>query len=1174
MAVMTKSMKTFPNFEFDWKRHRVILIVFAYVAGASAWIFFSDRMLSQFSDVAEVTVLATYKGLLFIGLTAPLLFFALRGVAGAGDPSPTVQGPKAWASLIIVLAVMVVVTFIAHVVYRAETLAARGRIAGRLETIAFLEATAASSWLATRRDGALFFATDLATREMIAHRRESADLADRRRLERHLTRLREHYGFAAVALLDARGAVLGGDAAARWDDPTFTAALERARRGEIVWLDPHPRPDGDLHMTQLVPVAEPGPDQDRISAVVVSDLRLKDQFLPYLASAGRQQRIGASVLVQTPAAEVLLVFDHTGPPAPLDRLRAPSDFGLRIEPGEEPQATPTFRDRPALVATAPISGTGLTLIVAADEDEALGGLRRLATMTGASLAVAFAACIALTIFLWRRQRVRAALVELAQRRRVQSAEDLYRTTFEKVGVGIVHVTFDGRWLRTNPAFIALSGYSADHLATASIADFFAPDERAGVATSLRRMRDGEVETLSSERKIQRADGRLAHVALTASAVGEADARYVVAVVEDITPRLDAERANAYLAAVVTFAPVAIVTASLDGKVETWNPGAAELFGCPPEAAIGRPVATFSFPDQSDDGDYYLARVRIGEAIRGETVRRRADGSAIDVAFSAAPIRDAEGRITATVTIMSDISERRRNERRLRERDEELRQTLDGAGLGVWWVDVAGGLVYCDPRSRQLFATDEVAPIAEVAGRFLADGDASFERIIAEVEAGSGGGTRVLRVKSTGGKPGWVALTARLRTTEDRMTEIWGTAQDVTERHIAEDAIRQLEASRRLEALGRMTGGIAHDFNNLLTVISGNLQLLEMRPHGETEARYIEEALRATENGANLNRRLTGFASRRRLTSAAADLNASVDGLIALLLRSIGPDITVTSDLTAGLWPVRVDASEIENAILNLVFNARDAMPGGGHIRIATRNVVLAAADLPPAADLRPGDWVRLSVADDGIGMTPDVRARAFEPFFTTKTSGGGTGLGLATLHGFVRQSGGFVTLGSEPGVGTTVELNFPRALSHGAADAQGDCGLVRGDGEMVLLVEDDPDVAEVTRQRLIELGYRVVACRDARAAISLVEAGTWFDVVLTDVMMPGGMTGLELARRLRDRDPACRILLASGYIQESAFGGTDTAEEFPLLAKPYTLPALARALAALLRPSAGGADGR
>jgi PAS domain S-box-containing protein len=637
---------------------------------------------------------------------------------------------------------------------------------------------------------------------------------------------------------------------------------------------------------------------------------------------------------------------------------------------------------------------------------------------------------------------------------------------------------------------------------------------------------------------------------------------------DISEQVAADRANAQLAAIVRSSPDAILTISLEGRIETWNAAATRMFGYLPEQAVGAPISLLSPIDGPNTSWEIFRRVSAGEAVKVEALRRRADGTTMEVLSSAAPIRDATGRVVAGVAILSDISQLRRRERQLVEREDGWRKTLQAAGLGVFWIEASTGLVHCDERSRELLGAQETEPAAAIAERLHADDRDAFLALRDRLDPSTAHPLTLRRMPQGAATPIWLSLTARLRLEDERGEEIWGTVLDVTEAQRAEEATRRYEAARRLEALGRMTGGIAHDLNNLLTIVSGNLQLLEMSPNATNAERWITEALTACERGSAFNNRLLTFARRRHLVASLADLNELVRSMADLLRRTVGSGIEIVTRFAPDLGLVRIDASEIENAILNLVLNARDAMPKGGRVLIETRNVLLDETSAAPDDDVRPGPYVRLEVSDDGNGMTPEVKARAFEPFYTTKETGRGSGLGLATLHGFVRQSGGWVTLYSELGKGTSIGIYLPRADQVDGEEAIVDQRRpIRGSGETILLVEDDPAVGRVTRERLEALGYRVVVASNSAEAMAAMAGGETVDLVFTDIVMPGGTSGLELAQRIRAEAPHRRILVTSGFAEE--FSGAPVAAEigFPFLRKPYSLYELSAAVSGALDTS-------
>lgn len=360
-------------------------------------------------------------------------------------------------------------------------------------------------------------------------------------------------------------------------------------------------------------------------------------------------------------------------------------------------------------------------------------------------------------------------------------------------------------------------------------------------------------------------------------------------------------------------------------------------------------------------------------------------------------------------------------------------------------------------------------------------------------------------------------------------------------------------AQRMEAFGQLTGGVAHDFNNLLTIVIGNLELLSAQLAEPAQLSLLRRAADAADMGAALTKRLLTFARRRRLSPQVLDVNDMILNLTVLLQRSLGEPISLSTMLAGNVWRTRADASELENAILNLALNARDAMPGGGNLVIESRNVSAGEA-----GTAQPGEFVQISVSDTGDGMPPDVLERAFEPFFTTKEPGRGTGLGLSTVYGFAEQSGGHTSIQSTPGVGTTVSLYLPRAHEDIAdKSSAAESVPLAENSEVVLVVEDNPEVRELTMQRVEGLGYVALEADNGPAALRILESGEPVDIVLSDVVMAGGLSGYDLARWIRERAPAVKILLTTGYAAEEA---RPDAAGIAVLRKPYKRAALAIAL--------------
>lgn len=400
---------------------------------------------------------------------------------------------------------------------------------------------------------------------------------------------------------------------------------------------------------------------------------------------------------------------------------------------------------------------------------------------------------------------------------------------------------------------------------------------------------------------------------------------------------------------------------------------------------------------------------------------------------------------------------------------------------------------------------------------------------------------------------------------DGKVHFTGIIRDLSVQKATEHALRQ---AQKMEAMGQLTGGIAHDFNNLLTVIIGNMEMLEGRLTTALQQELAREVLEAADLGARLTARLLAFARKSHLEPEVVNLNDFVLGLTDLLHRTLGSTIALSSALTPRLWSTRVDPSQVESAIVNLALNARDAMPDGGRLMIETANIGVDAAMSDELDGLAPGDYVRLSVLDTGVGMLPEVRERVFEPFFTTKEKGRGTGLGLSMIYGFAKQSGGHATVYSELGLGTTFNIYLPRdgALGVPGADLPSESAGSRS-GAVVLVVEDDSRVRKLTVNRLEDLGYVTLIAADAAEALQLLQSGAKPDLVFSDLVMPG-ISGYELARRLAVHYPQLPVLLTSGYADELARRDADAVAHLKVLRKPYRQADLAAAIAEALEGKA------
>lgn len=519
-------------------------------------------------------------------------------------------------------------------------------------------------------------------------------------------------------------------------------------------------------------------------------------------------------------------------------------------------------------------------------------------------------------------------------------------------------------------------------------------------------------------------------------------------------------------------------------------------------------------------------------------------------------------VQALANLIGHVVDRHLASRTAQERNFLRQVAGDIAGLGGWSYDVGSGHLTWSPEITRLYEhPGDHAPTVEQALEYCTA--EHRERIQRRFEECVQRGTpfdEEAQIVTAGSRLLWVRLIGRAERDErGTVTRVHGAVQDLSERKTLETMLHQ---SQRLEAIGQLTGGIAHDFNNLLTVIIGNADMLVDAAAGDAHLRNLAQTARlAAQRGAELTRRLLAYARKQPLAPLPTDVAELLSGMDQLLRRSLGERIEIETVRGGGLWRAMVDPAQLESAVLNLCLNARDAMPTGGRLTLETANVHLSDEYAAAHHDVAPGHYVMIAVSDSGHGMSPQLAERVFEPFFTTKPAGQGSGLGLSMVYGFVKQSRGHIKLYSEPGEGTTVRLYLPRTWAE-PMEAQGTTERTpaRGQGELVLVVEDDDMVRAFVEQQVEALGYRTLAAADAARALQLLETHDDVALLFTDVVMPGGMDGRQLADAARQRRPDLRVLFTSGYTENAIVHHGRLDLGVLLLNKPYRLHELAEKL--------------
>ncbi|MCB5202581.1 PAS domain S-box protein [Neorhizobium sp. T786] len=612
----------------------------------------------------------------------------------------------------------------------------------------------------------------------------------------------------------------------------------------------------------------------------------------------------------------------------------------------------------------------------------------------------------------------------------------------------------------------------------------------------------------------------------------------------------------------------LIVHRLDGTVLRWTAGCEVLYGWCKDEAVGavlHDLLETRFPKPHDD----IRRKLLANGVwEGEVVHQHRTGRSIFVATRWVAVRVDDDPDPIVIQTNNDVTDMKVAENNVAEREAHLRSILDTVPDSMIVIDEAGSINSFSAAAERLFGYSE----AEVRGQNVRmlmpppdreQHDGYLDRYVSTGERRIIGYGRVV----TGLRKDGTQFPMELAVGETRVNGkriFTGFIRDLTSRHKIEEELRQ---AQKMEAIGQLTGGLAHDFNNLLTVISGNLEMIEMRLADEKLLTMLREAQGAAEDGAKLTGQLLAFGRKQALNPKIVDVGHLVSGFSELLRRTVGETIELRTVIAGAGNEALVDASQLQNAILNLTLNARDAMPRGGRLSIEISRVKLDVDYAQMYAHVRTGDYVLVSVTDNGVGMPAEVKQRAFEPFFTTKGVGAGTGLGLSMVYGFAKQSGGQIQLYSEQGQGTSVRIFLP-AVQYATdmppiAQPESPSKKLPGGSEKILAVEDDARVRRVAVSRLTDLGYEVIEAENGAHALERLREHSDIALLFTDVVMPGGMTGDELAEIVRAERPEIKVLFTSGYA-EPEIAGRELATSGNWLKKPYTAKELASRLRELL----------
>jgi two-component system cell cycle sensor histidine kinase/response regulator CckA len=667
------------------------------------------------------------------------------------------------------------------------------------------------------------------------------------------------------------------------------------------------------------------------------------------------------------------------------------------------------------------------------------------------------------------------------------------------------------------------------------ADRVHPDDLATTEAASRAAIESGAESWEQEYRVRRADGSHPHLLERAFLARDEAGRAhrIVGAMRDVSIRKVAESTTTRLAAIVASSSDAIVGKTLDGIVTSWNAAAERIFGYSEREMVGQSIFVLIPEELHDTERDLLERLRRGERVDfADTVRIRKDGTRIDIALAASPIWDSSGVVVGASSIKRDITGRKRAEAELARREERYRALVLATTSIVWTADPEGRFVTAQAswenytgqpwHEQEGFGWMNAIHADDLQSVKTSWLQARDRRAIWESRGGR------LWSEVHRGHRHFVARAVPVVGPDGAVREWVGTVTDVEDRWLAEERLRQAD---RMESVGRLAGGIAHEANNQMTVILGAAEFLGRAIHDEAARVDVDHIRRAARRTAAITQQLLAFSRRQVLQPVVVDLNAVVTTLEPILQRALGEVSRVELRLAQDLGQVKADPGQLDQVLLNLALNARDAMPDGGTLTIETANVLVGedhatSRALDPVA---PGWYAALIVTDTGVGMKEETLAHIFEPFFTTKGVGEGTGLGLATVYGIVKQSGGFVSVHSEPGHGSSFRIHLPLAGARGEAEGTPAATLTGGGAESVLVAEDEPAVRAILARLLREYGYTVLEARDGVHALELAEgAPAPPDLVIADVVMPG-MGGKQLAEALERRWSGIPVLFISGY---------------------------------------------
>jgi PAS domain S-box-containing protein len=613
---------------------------------------------------------------------------------------------------------------------------------------------------------------------------------------------------------------------------------------------------------------------------------------------------------------------------------------------------------------------------------------------------------------------------------------------------------------------------------------------------------------------------------------------------------------------------AIYSLDTDGVVITWNAGAERAKGYTAPEILGRHFSLFFTPEDQAAGKpaQALAAARSSGRFGDEGWRVRKDGTRFWASVVIDPILDGNGQLVGFAKITRDMTATQAAQEAIRQSEQHFRLLMDSVvDHAIFTLDPEGLVTSWNSGAERTKGYTREEMLGQHFSRFFTFEDqvaGKPAQVLAIARENRRFEEEAWRVRRDGTRFWASVVIEPMWDNDSQLLGFANVTRDITDRLVLERAKERLYQTQKMELVGQFSGGVAHDFNNLLSIVMGSAELISGLTADERVQRLSQTAHRAAERGAKLTNQLLSYSQRQVLQPQVSNVNDLTEGFEALLMHACGRSIGLRLELEPDPWLTDIDPNQFQSALLSLAVNAQEAMTQGGTLTIRTQNIFVDPAAAVELTEIPPGPYVAITVRDTGAGMNPEVRARAVEPFFSTKPIGRGSGLGLSQVYGFVRQSNGQIKISSEEGHGTSVSIYLPKSTMVKAQDTAKALHASDHGRKIVLVVEDDPDVLEMASEAVRNLGYEVLAAAGAAAALEILQRDQWVDFLFTDVLMPPGMTGVELARDACRIRPALRVLLASGYPREALRDRLKYGMAF--IAKPYTMSALGASLAGLI----------